>query len=104
MIPRQPSTRENTAVLSAPFSWNADGASELISAMGLETLKNAERAAGFAMAASDEPNPESKPETKPEAQPWRPGEAVLARNVPKTGHAGELVRSLLSIFGRGAPA
>ena len=44
--------------------------------MGMETLNSAARAAGFAMAASDEPYEEVKTEVKVETTGWRPSEAV----------------------------
>jgi hypothetical protein len=43
--------------------------------MGIETLQNAARAAGFAMAPADETTPEVSEEVKPET--WRPSAALL---------------------------
>jgi hypothetical protein len=73
--------------------------------MGMETLKNAERAAGFAMAAGDELAPEEKRRASADANPWRPGEAVLAQ--PKTTPSrlprwGDWLKGVTSLFG--APA
>ena len=45
--------------------------------MSIENLNTAVRAAGFAMATSDEPADESKPDKQPESEAWRPGEAIL---------------------------
>ena len=72
--------------------------------MGMETLKNAERAAGFAMAAGDELTQDRR-QAKADADLWRPGEALLA--TPKSAPAPKLadwMRGLASLFGRGAPA
>ena len=75
--------------------------------MGMETLNNAARAAGFAMAASDEPYEDAKAGQKVEVTQWRPGEAtllapaVLQQWSPKTG---DWLRSVLGLFGRRAPA
>lgn len=44
--------------------------------MGIETLQNAARAAGFAMAASDETLAEVSEEVK--AETWRPSAALLS--------------------------
>ena len=46
--------------------------------MGMETLNNAARAAGYAMATSDDLLNDSKPEARPEIEAWRPGEAIMA--------------------------
>ena len=75
--------------------------------MGLETLKSAERAAGFAMASSDDLASESKSEAKAEAAAWRPSEAVLLTRGPEDKGApsvGEWVKSWFSASGRSAPA
>jgi hypothetical protein len=70
----------------------------------METLNNAAHAAGFAMAASDDPHETVRTETKTEASQWRPGEAVLRQDVPRPGRVGDWARSLLGLFGRRAPA
>ena len=79
--------------------------------MSIESLNTAVRAAGFAMAASDEPSDEGKTDTHPESEAWRPGEAILltqdevalsARGKPAT-FAGRL-KGVLGLFGRSAPA
>jgi hypothetical protein len=78
--------------------------------MGIETLHTAARAAGFAMAASDDAAEEKKAEVKAEAEPesWRSGETVLlaqdtpdAKPVPSTA---DWLKSLFGISGRRAPA
>ena len=61
--------------------------------MGMETLNSAARAAGFAMAASDEPYAQ-----------WRPGEAILLHAYPtqrKPG-SGDWLKGVLGLFGRRA--
>lgn len=74
--------------------------------MGMETLNSAARAAGFAMAASDEPYEEVKTEVKLETTGWRPSEAVtLAKTGPvRPNKSGEWFRTMLSLLGRRAPA
>jgi hypothetical protein len=76
--------------------------------MGIETLHTAARAAGFAMAASDEVAEEKKAEAKVETESWSSGDAVLtaadtpvAKAVPSTA---EWLKSLLGMSGRRAPA
>lgn len=72
--------------------------------MGMETLNSAARAAGFAMAASDEPY-ETPATVKVEAQGWRPSEAMmLTPAVARPSHAGAWFRGVLGLFGRRAPA
>lgn len=77
--------------------------------MSIETLNNAARAAGFAMAGPDEFSEENKPEAKPEpeAESWRAGEPVLSQqeklqDAPKAT-ATEWVKNLFGTLGR-APA
>lgn len=72
--------------------------------MGMETLNSAARAAGFAMAASDEPYEEVKTEVK--VADWRPSEAVtLTKLGPAHPHkSGEWFRTMLSLLGLRAPA
>jgi hypothetical protein len=74
--------------------------------MGMETLNSAARAAGFAMAASDEPYQQAET-GKTENAEWRPGEAVL-RTVPvrqQPHHrTGDWLKGLLGLFGRRIPA
>lgn len=78
--------------------------------MGMETLNNAARAAGFAMAAGDELlNSNTKPETKAENEAWRPGEAIMPSKLapsPSTLHSvtGWVKERVLGVLGRGAPA
>jgi len=74
--------------------------------MGMETLNNAARAAGFAMAASDEPYEEVKTEVKVETTGWRPSEAKMLTPGRLEGHhkAGDWLRTMLGLFGRRAPA
>jgi hypothetical protein len=74
--------------------------------MGIEALNNAARAAGFAMAACDEPHEETRAERKPSETQWRPGEAVLQQEPPAAAglRGGDWMRSLFGLFGRRAPA
>ncbi len=74
--------------------------------MGMETLNSAARAAGFAMAASDEPYEEVKTEVKVETTGWRPSEAAMLTSTnPTPSHkAGDWFRTMLGLFGRRAPA
>lgn len=79
--------------------------------MSIETLNNAARAAGFAMAGPEDLSEERRPEAKPEPQgeAWRSAEPVLLAHekpvdAPKeTVSATEWVKNLFA-FGRGAPA
>src|SRR6266576_3340405 len=80
-------------------------------AMSIENLNTAVRAAGFAMAASDEPSDEGKTDRHSESEAWRPGEAILltqdevalgAHGKPRT-IAGRL-KGVFGLFGRSAPA
>ncbi|TMJ77155.1 MAG: hypothetical protein E6G91_02965 [Alphaproteobacteria bacterium] len=79
--------------------------------MSIENLNTAVRAAGFAMAASDEPSDEGKTDKHLESEAWRPGEAILltqdevalgAHGKPLT-IAGRL-KGVFGLFGRSAPA
>jgi len=76
--------------------------------MGMETLNSAARAAGFAMAVSDETQPSVEP--KAETQPWRSGEPVLKhpvlvrKDVPSRIAQPVWVKSLLNLLQRRAPA
>jgi hypothetical protein len=78
--------------------------------MGLETLKSAERAAGFAMAPADEPCFERPVETtvEPEDEAWRSREPVLAAAAvdAKSVHSSvaDWVKGLFGFSGRRAPA
>jgi hypothetical protein len=77
--------------------------------MGMETLNNAARAAGYAMATADELL-NNKVEAKPENSAWRPGEAIMPSAVaPPSVTAIHTVTSwvkgrFFSVLGRGAPA
>jgi hypothetical protein len=72
--------------------------------MGMETLNSAARAAGFAMAACEEPH-EQRTEAEPAEAQWRPGEAVLPHGPAGFGpRMADRVRSLLGLFGIRAPA
>lgn len=76
--------------------------------MGMETLNSAARAAGFAMASSDEPLDESAPvETKPAAVTWTSTAPLLlqdaSRREPSPSKA-EWVKGIFSYFHRGAHA
>ena len=73
--------------------------------MGMETLNSAARAAGFAMAASDEPYEQVNTQSQIETGNWRPNEARLL--IPENAGAPRTVewfRTMLSLFGRRAPA
>jgi hypothetical protein len=67
--------------------------------MGMETLNSAAHAAGFAMAASDEPYDDPKPEAKVEQNDWRPADAVLLTPATIERH---WFRAMLGYFGRRA--
>jgi hypothetical protein len=72
--------------------------------MGMETLNSAARAAGFAMAASDEPYGEVET-GKYEAVGWHAPVAVLrAPAIQRPPRAGDWLRGMFSLFGRRAPA
>jgi len=76
--------------------------------MSIETLNTAVRAAGFAMATSDEPADDGKP-VLPQGEAWRPGEAVLLTlDETVAGKASptiaERLKGVLGLLGRGAPA
>ena len=78
--------------------------------MGIETLNTAARAAGFAMATSDEASSDNKASAKPETESWRSGDAILLDPEPSdaavkvASSSGDWLKSLLGVFGRGAPA
>jgi hypothetical protein len=69
--------------------------------MGIETLNSAARAAGFAMAPADDLLEDVASPPRAVETPWRPGEAVLARETP--AERFDWMRALLSLFGRRAP-
>ncbi len=77
--------------------------------MSIETLNSAARAAGFAMAMSDEPAEEVKAQEQPAAE-WHPGEPILLKG-PEPAAAGEpkatltdWVKGVFTSIGRRAPA
>jgi len=76
--------------------------------MGIETLNSAARAAGFAMATTDEI--EGKAEKKPETNTWCAADAALLPEpddeaVKSAASVSDRVKGLvLSVLGRGAPA
>jgi hypothetical protein len=76
----------------------------------METLNNAARAAGFAMATADELLDSTKPEVKGRDEAWRPGEAIMpklsAPHATKAAHgvAGWLKGRFFGLLGRSAPA
>ena len=79
--------------------------------MSIENLNTAVRAAGFAMAPSDEPTSESNPAKQPGNEDWRPGEPILLTQDEfalgagdKTATLAGRLRGMLGLFGRGAPA
>jgi hypothetical protein len=72
--------------------------------MGIETLNSAARAAGFAMAASEDAFDDAVGLTEATADAkWRPGEAVLMRESPVD--RADWIKILLGYFhfGRRAP-
>ena len=76
--------------------------------MGMETLNSAARAAGFAMAVSDETQTAAEP--KADTQSWRSGEPVLKhpviirKDAPSRIAQPVWVKSLLNLLHRRAPA
>jgi hypothetical protein len=73
--------------------------------MGIETLQSAARAAGYAMAASEDG--ENEPALRaPEPKDWRPAEALLLPGAepPQPGKLADTMRAVLGFFGRRAPA
>ena len=78
--------------------------------MSIETLNTAARAAGFAMATSDEASQESKAEAKPETETLASDEAMLLDQEPlgtqpkAAFSATYWVKSLFGALGRRAPA
>jgi hypothetical protein len=76
--------------------------------MSMENLNSAVRAAGFAMAVSDEPADAGKPDEQLESEAWRSGEAVLlSQDETATKAAPSIADRLKGVFGllgRGAPA
>ena len=78
--------------------------------MGIETLNNAARAAGYAMAASDDLLNSSTAEVRSESEAWRPGEAIMPsqaapQSVGTLQVVTEWVKSrVFGVFSRGAPA
>jgi len=75
--------------------------------MGMETLNNAARAAGFAMAGTDEIYEEPKSQVTPVAAGWQTPEAVLPQDTAmalRPQRTGDWLKSLLGLFGRRAPA
>lgn len=78
--------------------------------MSIETLNSAARAAGFAMAMSDEPAEEAKPQEQP-AVGWDPGDPILLKAAeatiagePAKATLTEWVKGVFTSIGRRAPA
>jgi hypothetical protein len=78
--------------------------------MSIETLNTAARAAGFAMATSDEPAEETKPQEQ-SATGWHPGEPVLLQGTgapsadePAKTSLSDWVKGVFTSIGRRAPA
>jgi hypothetical protein len=72
--------------------------------MGIETLQSAARAAGFAMAASDE-GEEEQTSGSLERKEWQPTQALLLPLAePHQPGKLEALKALLTYFGRRAPA
>ncbi len=76
--------------------------------MGIEALNDAVRAAGFAMAASEDPYGEVEVVLADDALPEtqrQPGEAVALHEPARAvSRVGDWMRSVLGLFGRRAPA
>jgi hypothetical protein len=73
----------------------------------METLNNAARAAGFAMAGTDELYEEPKPAATPVGEDWQSAGAVTPQDlsISVRQHRGlDWFRSLFALFGRRAPA
>jgi hypothetical protein len=72
--------------------------------MGIETLQSAARAAGFAMAASED-GEEEQASRFVERTEWQPTQALLLPLAePVQPGKLEALKALLSFFGRRAPA
>jgi hypothetical protein len=75
--------------------------------MSIENLNTAVRAAGFAMAPSDESD-ETKSVKQLQSEAWRPGEAiVLSRDegaVKAAPTIADRLKGVFGLLGRGAPA
>ena len=78
--------------------------------MSIENLNTAVRAAGFAMATSDEPADENMANKQPQSEVWRPGEAILlnqdetAAQVKAAPTIADRLKGVLGLLGRSAPA
>jgi hypothetical protein len=76
--------------------------------MSIENLNTAVRAAGFAMATSDEPAEDAKPDKLLQSDAWRPGEAMLLSQdepaVKATTSITDRLKGVLGLLGRSAPA
>jgi hypothetical protein len=76
--------------------------------MSIENLNTAVRAAGFAMATSDEPADDIKPDQLLQSEAWRPGEAMLlSQDEPAakaTTSIADRLKGVLGLLGRSAPA
>lgn len=75
--------------------------------MSIENLNTAVRAAGFAMAVSDEALDETKSDKQPQIEAWRPGEAIVLTDdeVAKAAPTiGDRLKGMLGLLGRSAPA
>jgi hypothetical protein len=103
---RLPTRQANSDSQSRCGRWNDGLGLRVWCVMGIEALNNAARAAGFAMAACDEPHEEVRVDSRPAEAQWRAGEAVLPHepSAPAGVRAGDWMRSLFGLFGRRAPA
>jgi predicted pyridoxine 5'-phosphate oxidase superfamily flavin-nucleotide-binding protein len=76
--------------------------------MSIENLNTAVRAAGFAMATSDETTDEAKADRQLQVEAWRPGEAIVLADDETAGKVapsiGDRLKGVLGLFGRSAPA
>jgi hypothetical protein len=78
------------------------------SAMSIENLNTAVRAAGFAMAPSDESD-ETKSAKQVQSEAWRPGEAIVlshddVETVKAAPSIADRLKGVFGLLGRGAPA
>jgi hypothetical protein len=68
--------------------------------MGIETLNSAAWAAGFAMAAPEDPLEDAAHVASAVDTQWRPGEAIMVREPP--AERAEWIRVLFGFFARRA--
>ena len=71
--------------------------------MEIETLNNAARAAGFAMAASDEPHEEPKREMRGDEGAWQ-SQALIPLHLAADQPKGDWLRNMIDLVWGRAPA